>query len=77
MGRYGWAGRTSAICASAVQALEADYTRVEVAELYSLGLSSIGRFIRRKRETGRVSPDRFGGDKRSSLNLYADLVYGL
>ena len=58
----------------AVQALEAGYSRVEVAELYSLSLSSIGRFIRRKRETGSVSPDKFGGYKRSALEPHADLV---
>jgi transposase len=58
----------------AVLALEAGYTRVEVAELYSLSLSSVGRYIRRKREKGSVSPEKFGGYKRSSLEPHTDLV---
>jgi transposase len=58
----------------AVLALEAGYTRVEVAEFLGLSLSSVGRYIRRKRERGSVSPEKFGGYKRSSLEPYADLV---
>jgi transposase len=58
----------------AVLALEAGYTRVEVAELYSLSLSSVGRYIRRKRETGFVSPEKFGGYKRPALEAHTDLV---
>ena len=58
----------------AVLALEAGYTRVEVAELFGLSLSSVGRYTRRKRETGSVSPEKFGGYKRSALEPHADLV---
>ena len=58
----------------AVLALEAGYTRVEVAELYGLSLSSVGRYIRRKRESDSVSPEKFGGYKHSSLEPHADLV---
>jgi transposase len=58
-------------------ALEAGYTRVEVAELYGLSLSSVGRYIRRKRENGSVSPEKFGGYKRHALEPHADLVRNL
>ena len=37
----------------AVAAIESGHTREEVAELYNLALSTVGGFIRRKRETGR------------------------
>ena len=37
--------------------IEAGFTREEVAELYNLALSTVGGFIKRKRETGSVSPD--------------------
>jgi transposase len=37
-------------------------------------LSTVGGFIRRKRETGSVSPDKFGGYKTFSLEPHADLV---
>jgi transposase len=58
----------------AVEALETGHTRVEVAELFNLSLSSIGRFIKRKRETGSFSPAKFGGYKRFALEPHADLV---
>jgi transposase len=46
-----------------VAAIEAGRTRVEVAELYNMALSTVGGFIKRKRETGSVRPDKFGGYK--------------
>src|SRR5258705_2502936 len=46
-----------------VAAIEAGHSRVKVAELYNMALSTVGGFIKRKRETGSVSPDKFGGDK--------------
>src|SRR5258708_37234329 len=46
-----------------IAAIEAGHTREEVAELFNMALSTVGGFIKRKRETGRVSPDKFGGDK--------------
>jgi transposase len=58
----------------AVASLEAGYTRVEVADLFNLSLSSVGRFIRRKRENGSISPEKFGGYKRSALEPHTDLV---
>jgi transposase len=42
--------------------------------LFSLALSTVGGFIKRKRETGSVSPDKFGGYKTFSLEPHADLV---
>ena len=50
-----------------VAAIEAGHTRVEVAELYSMALSTVGGFIKRKRETGSVRPDKFGGYKTFAL----------
>ena len=60
-----------------VGSVEAGYTREEVAELYNLALSTVGRFVRRKRETGSVSPDKFGGHKTFALAPHADLVRAL
>ena len=57
-----------------VEAIEAGHTRAKVAELYSLALSTVGGFIKRKRETGSVSPDKFGGHKIFALAPHTDLV---
>jgi transposase len=57
-----------------VAAIESGHTREEVAELYNMALSTIGGFIKRKRETGSVSPDKFGGYKTFSLEPHSDLV---
>lgn len=57
-----------------VAAIEAGHTREEVAELYNMALSTVGGFIKRKRETGSVSPDKFGGYKTFLLEPHADLV---
>src|SRR5258706_15315595 len=55
-----------------VAAIEAGHTRVKVAELYNMALSTVGGFIKRKRETGSVSPDKFGGDKNFKLEPQKD-----
>src|SRR6266478_8753613 len=57
-----------------VAAIEAGYTREEVAKRYNMALSTVGGFIKRKRETGSVSPDKFGGYKTFSLAPHIDLV---
>jgi transposase len=57
-----------------VAAIEAGHTREEVAELYNMALSTVGGFIRRKRETGSVSPDKFGGYKTFALEPHTDMV---
>jgi transposase len=57
-----------------IAAIEAGHTREEVAELSNMALSPVGGFIKRERETGSVSPDKFGGYKTFSLEPHADLV---
>src|SRR6266852_7606795 len=57
-----------------IAAIEAGHTREEVAELFNMALSTVGGFIKRKRETGSVRPDKFGGYKTFSLEPHADLV---
>src|SRR5215469_4153328 len=57
-----------------VAAIEAGHTRKEVAGLFNLALSTVGGFIKRKCETGSVSPDKFGGHQTFSLEPHADLV---
>jgi transposase len=60
-----------------VAAIEAGHTREEVAELYDLPLSTVGRFIRRKRETGSIKPNKFGGYKTFTLTPHVALVRAL
>jgi transposase len=50
-----------------VAAIEAGHTRVEVAELYNMALITVGGFIKRKRETGSVRPDKLAGTRLSRL----------
>src|SRR5258706_12815683 len=60
-----------------VAAIEAGHSRVKVAELYNMALSTVGGFIKRKRETGSISPDKFGGDKTFKLEPHKDRGKGL
>src|SRR5580704_11524643 len=55
-----------------VAAIEAGRTRVEVAELYNMALSTVGGFIKRKRETGSVRPDKFGDHTARVKELVAE-----
>src|SRR5215471_416144 len=57
-----------------VAAIDSGHTRVEVAKLYNIALSTVGGFLKRKRETGSVSPDKFGGYKTFTLEPHADRV---
>lgn len=57
-----------------VEAIEAGHTREEVAELFGLSLSTVGRLVRRKRETGSIRADKFGGYKQHALQAHADRV---
>jgi transposase len=57
-----------------VAAIEAGQTRAKVAELYNMALSTVGGFIKRKRETGSVSPDKFRGYKTFALEPHTALV---
>src|ERR1700694_6269604 len=61
-------------CCRRVAAIESGDTREEVADLYNMALSTVGGFIKRKRETGSVSPDKFGGYKTFSLEPHTYLV---
>ena len=57
-----------------VRLIEEGHTRPEVAELCGISLSSVGRYIRRYRTTGSVSPDKFGGYKDYALAKYAERI---
>ena len=50
-----------------IEAIEEGATREETAERHHVSLSSVGRFLRLKRETGSVSPAQFGGYKPYSV----------
>ena len=60
-----------------VAAIEGGHTREAVAALFSLSLSTVGRLIRRKRETGSVRADKFGGYKQHVLQPHAGRVHQL
>ena len=53
--------------ARVVAAIEEGATREEAAERHDVSLSSVGRFLRLKREQGSVSPAKFGGYKPYAL----------
>src|SRR5258707_13525218 len=57
-----------------VAAIEAGHTREEVAKRYNMALSTVGGFIKRKRETGSVSPDKFGGEKNFTVEPQTNWV---
>ena len=48
---------SSDLRARVVEAVEEGATREEAAERHDVSLSSVGRFLRLKRETGSVRPD--------------------
>jgi transposase len=60
--------------ARVVAAIEAGATTPEVADQYSVSLSSVGRFVRLDRETGSVSAAKFGGYKEFALAGHEALV---
>jgi len=53
--------------ARVIASIEEGATREEAAERHHVSLSSVGRFLRRKRETGSVSEAQFGGYKPYAL----------
>ena len=57
-----------------VRLIEEGHTRPEVAELCGISVSSVGRYIKRYRATGSVSPDKFGGYKDYALTKYAERI---
>lgn len=60
--------------ARVIQVIEEGATREEAAERYSVSLSSVGRFLRLDRETGSVSPAKFGGYKGYALAAHEEQV---
>lgn len=57
-----------------IEAIEEGATREEAAEQHHVSLSSVGRFLRLKRERGSAGPAQFGGYKPYVLTAYEDLV---
>lgn len=57
-----------------VETVEEGATREEAAERHGVSLSSVGRFLRLKRETGSVIPAKFGGYKPYALAAYEGRV---
>jgi transposase len=60
--------------ARVVVEIEHGATREEAAERFGVSLSSVGRFLRLERETGSVSPAKFGGYKQFALAVHEDRV---
>jgi|SRR5215208_114459 len=56
-----------------IVAIEEGATLEEAAERHHVSLSSVGRFLRRKRETGKVNPAKFGGYKPYALAAHEEL----
>lgn len=50
-----------------VEAVAEGATREEAAERHEVSLSSVGRFLRLERDTGSISPAKFGGHKPYAL----------
>ena len=57
-----------------IESIEEGATREEAAERHHVSLSSVGRFLRRKRETGSVSGVQFGGYKPYALAAHEDFI---
>jgi transposase len=57
-----------------VATVEAGATRLEAAEHHDISLSSVGRYLRRKRESGSVSPAQFGGYKGYALASHEEQI---
>jgi transposase len=57
-----------------VETVEEGATREEAAERHGVSLSTVGRFLRRKRETGSIRPAKFGGYKQHALAAHEQRV---
>src|SRR5882672_11251663 len=68
---------SSDLRARVIAAIEEGLTREEAAERHHVSLSSVGRFLRRQRATGSVSPAKFGGYKPYALAAHESLVRDL
>lgn len=60
-------GRTTAIVDAYRSGLTASYEAT--AEMFGVGIATVSRLLRRKRETGDVLPKARGGDLRRELDL--------
>src|SRR5215470_6113739 len=60
--------------ARVVEEIEQGATREEAAERFGVSLSSVGRFLRLERETGSISPAKFGGYKQYALAAHEERV---
>jgi len=49
------------------KAVDDGYTRNEVAAMFNIGTASVERYVRRRRRTGSLKPDKFGGHLRYKL----------
>jgi transposase len=59
-----------------VQAIDSGQTYQEVADVYGISLSSVGRFLTRWRTQDSISPKKFGGYKRYALEQHRDRIIG-
>jgi transposase len=59
-----------------VRAIEDGLTRAAVAERYEIGISTVGRYLRRKAEKGGLEPEQFGGYRPYALAGHEDLIRG-
>lgn len=57
-----------------VRLIEEGHPRPDVAELCGISLSTVGRYLRRYRATGSVSPDKFGGYKDYALAKHGERI---
>ena len=60
--------------ARVIAAVEEGATLEEAGERHHVSLSSVGRFLRRRRQTGSVSPAKFGGYKPYALAAHEEWV---
>ena len=60
--------------ARVIASIEEGATRPEAADQHHISLSSVGRYLWRKRATGSVSPAQFGGYKRHALAAHEERI---
>ena len=60
--------------ARVIAAVDDGATLEEAGERHHVSLSSVGRFLRRKRQTGSVSPAKFGGYKPYALAAHEEWI---
>ena len=50
-----------------VAAVDRGHAHVEVAALFEIGIATVERYLARRRRTGSLKPDKFGGHRRHKL----------